>query len=565
MILAVCASTVVFPASALAAETIHDFAVTATVSPNRTTTFVEAVTYDFGYNERHGIYRIIPVTYSRNGGTYRLRLDVQNVTRDDQSEEYVESTESGRLKIKIGSADKTISGAHAYEIAYQTDRAINFFPDHDELYWNVTGNEWEAPIEKASFLLRLPEGVSFSSVSSTCFTGPFGSTESSCAITQGKSGELRVTSLRVLEYGEGMTVVVGFPKGIIIAPTAADSLWQILRDNGVLFFPLAAFIIMFMMWWQRGRDPELGTVIPEFEAPEKLSPALTGAIMTNGDVPSHTITATIIDLARRGYLKIRFEEKKGILGFGSSQTYTFVKQKEIDDKTTEYEQALFSGLFSDGEQEVAVEDLKDKKFYLDVATFRKHVQAEVDRKHVFVANPTAVRGAYITVGVFLTWGMFFFFGSSGLGVLSALLSGFFIIIFGIFMPKRTARGVKLLAGIKGFKWFLSVTEKDRLDFHNAPERTPEQFMALLPYAIAFEVEQKWAAQFASLDLPAPAWAEGSGMSHFNAMYLVSSLDSMHSAAASSGYAAPSSAGSGGSGFSGGGSGGGFGGGGGGSW
>ncbi len=132
------------------------------------------------------------------------------------------------------------------------------------------------------------------------------------------------------------------------------------------------------------------------------------------------------------------------------------------------------------------------------------------------------------------------------------------------MPRRTQDGVKLLAKIEGFKWFLSVTEKDRLAFTDAPARTPEQFQKFLPYAIALDVEKQWAKQFASLTIPPPNWAAGN-LSAFSALWLVSNLDTMHEAAKSSAYAAPSQAGSGGSGFSGGGSGGGFSGGGGGSW
>ena len=412
-----------------------------------------------------------------------------------------------------------------------------------------------------SFVVSLPNGTDPSSVTSTCFTGVYGSTEHDCTVSVAGS-DLTFESTRVLQQGEGLTIVVGLPKGVITPPSAADLFWQFMADNGVVFFPVMAFLVMFLLWWKRGRDPKLGTVIPEYEPPQKLSPALVGAIMTNGDVPSRTITATIIDLARRGYLKISFDEKKSLIGH--AQTYTFIKQKAADAAMADYEKTLFDGLFSEGDS-VKIDDLQGQKFYLTVASYRKQVQKVVDAMKVFTANPAMVRGAYISVAFFIGWGMFAVFGDTGVGVASGIATGIIIAAFGLVMPSRTTDGVRLYADLKGFKWFLSVTEKDRLDFHNAPERTPEQFMTFLPYAIAFEVETKWAGQFASLDLPPPSWATGTSMAHWNTMMLVSNLSSLHAAAASSGFSAPSSAGSGGSGFSGGGSGGGFGGGGGGSW
>jgi len=547
----------------VSADTIPEFAVKASVSKDRLATFTEDITYDFGDVMKHGIYRYIPVVYPRDNGSYQLRLKIGAVTRDGVDEPYSKSMTGGDLMLKIGDANRTIDGPHSYGITYSTDRAINFLKDHDELYWNVTGNSWPAPIEHATFVLSLPAGIDPASVTSTCFTGVTGSTEHGCTISQVGS-DLTFESTRVLQQGEELTIVVGLPKGIITPPSATDLLWQFMADNGVAFFPVMAFLVMFLLWWKRGRDPKLGTVIPEYEPPQKLSPALTGAIMTNGDVPSRTLTATIIDLARRGYLKISFDEKKTVLGLGHAQTYTFIKQKAADDKMTDYETTLFDGLFSEGDS-VKIDDLQGQKFYVQVASYKKQVQKVVDTMKVFTANPAMVRGAYISVAFFLGWGMFAVFGDTGVGVFAAIMTAIIIAAFGIVMPSRTLSGVRLYADLKGFKWFLSVTEKDRLDFHNAPERTPEQFMAFLPYAIAFEVETKWAGQFASLDMPPPSWATGTSMAQWNTMMLVSNLGSLHAAAASSGFSPPSSAGSGGSGFSGGGSGGGFGGGGGGSW
>mgnify|MGYP001561364029 FL=1 len=402
--------------------------------------------------------------------------------------------------------------------------------------------------------------MTYTNVSSTCFIGEFGSTERMCAIATSRDG-LTIQSSRILLPSEGLTVVFGFPQGVIKTLSPIEKFWRMLSDNGVLFFPLAAFIVMSWLWWTKGRDPKRVTVIQEYDPPRTFLPAIIGSAITNGDVPPKTVTATIIDLARRGYLKIRFGEEKQL--FGTKQTFTFIKRKSTDDSLAPYESRILDGLF-DGGDEQTIEGLKAQEFYDDVKVFTEDVEKEIDRMKIFIANPNRIRGAYFVVALVVGWLLYVTVTTTPLATASAIFTGCLIAGFGVFMPRRTRDGVKLLAEIEGFKWFLSVTEKDRLAFTDAPERTPEQFQKFLPYAIALGVEEQWAKQFASLTIPPPSWAEGN-LSGFTALWLIANLDMMHDAAKSAAYAAPSQAGSGGSGFSGGGSGGGFGGGGVGSW
>ncbi|MDQ7814358.1 MAG: DUF2207 domain-containing protein [Patescibacteria group bacterium] len=553
-------SLFVLPAAASAAEVINDFAVQVTSDQSRRLIFEETIAYDFGDAVRHGIYRYIPEVFDRDRSKYNYRLEVLGVLRDGQEEPYSVSRSSGQVNIKIGDADKTITGRHTYAIRYTTDRALNFFDDHDELYWNVTGNGWSVPIERASISFVYPAGVSVDSVKTDCFTGVYGSTEKACRLEERANGSV-FSATRLLDEYEGMTVVYGFPVSTFPKPTMAEKIWMLIRDNAAVFFPLAALLVMAWLWYTKGRDPKLNTIIPEYEAPQNLTPALIGSAMTNGTVPDRAMTATIIDLARRGFLKIEFGEKKGL--FKDAQTFTFVKQKTSDESLADYEKTVLDGLFKDGERQ-SVDDLKDGKFYTSVTKFKTQVAAAINKMGLFDANPVSVRLVHIVVAFIVAGGLFVFFSDTALGTFCAFLTGLIIAVFGWFMPRRTAQGIQLLTDINGFKWFLSVTEKDRMDFHNAPERTPEQFQALLPFAIVFGVENKWAAQFASMNIPPPDWATGN-TSSLNAVMLASSLNSMHSTASAAAFSPPSSAGSGGSGFSGGGSGGGGGGGGGGSW
>ena len=163
------------------AETIRSFDVRATLDANRRLTITETIGYDFEGSLRHGIYRDIPVVYERNGASYRLRLDVQDATMDGQSVDQSISTQGDNIRLKLGDADRTITGRHTYVITYSTNRAINDFPAENEreLYWNVTGDGWPVEIEEASFNLEGPGAAS----KTICFTGSYGSTEQSCTIS----------------------------------------------------------------------------------------------------------------------------------------------------------------------------------------------------------------------------------------------------------------------------------------------------------------------------------------------------------------------------------------------
>lgn len=549
------------PSTVFAAETIDRFQATATLTTERRITVTERIGYDFGSTPRHGLIREIPESYVRKGAMYDYRFKILGVRLDGGSVRYDISRSGGKVILKIGDPNATIQGRHVYEITYQTDRAINFFEEGSELYWNVTGNGWEVPIAAADFTLQLPHPVPVASQRTQCFTGRFGSNASECAVTADETS-IALASTRLLNPEEGLTVVIGLPPGMVREPTLNEKIRQILSDNGILALPLLVAILMGWLWWRRGRDPKLGTIIPQYEAPEKLAPAEVAAIQEDGALSPRGLTATILDLARRGYVHVRYGEEKGI--FSKQQALTLVKMKESDGQLSAVETILFDGLFSQG-AEVRVKDLQKQKFHTHVHAAKEALWKTLAGKRIFEARPATVRALYFVGGVLMAGIVVLLNRDLPIAWLAGLLTGLIIVGFGWFMPRRTPRGAKLMAEIKGFEWFLSVTEKERLAFHNAPERTPTQFQALLPFAIALGVEEAWAKQFEGIEMQPPEWAEGHVPPHWASLGYVAALHSLQDQGVSSAFHPPSSAGAGGSGFSGGGSGGGGGGGGGGSW
>ncbi len=97
----------------------------------------------------NGLYRTIPIEYDYHGFDYSLDLRMLDVT-DDQGEKlrYETSRERHYLKFKIYVPDAN-DATHTIVLHYSVVNALKFFDDHDELYWNVTGDEWDVPIRNA--------------------------------------------------------------------------------------------------------------------------------------------------------------------------------------------------------------------------------------------------------------------------------------------------------------------------------------------------------------------------------------------------------------------------------
>lgn len=546
------------------AESIRRFDVGAELRSDRTYVVTETIEYDFGGAQKHGIYRIIPVKYSRNGASYRLHLNVSASTMDGQPVEQQVTNEGSNIRIRLGSPDVYVTGVKTYVIRYSTDRAVNDFGEESEIYWNVTGDGWEVPIEASTFRLEGPAVA----IKSICFTGVYGSTEQDCTMAS-SSRIFTAETTRSLFPREGFTVAVRYPASSIAPLPFWKILWQMVIDNIWLMTPVLVFILMYGYWRKHGKDPAgRGTVIAHYEEPRKLPPALLAGLLEQ-EISQKAITATILDLARRGYLKVVVDGDPASKGwFAKKATYHFHKLPASEDvkelqKLSPFELTILTGLF-EGAEEVSLEDKKDGSFWKTIQTARHEAFDELKDKKLFHTNPAMVRGLWLGLAGAIAFASFFLMGFfGGLFIFAGLVSALIIAAFGWQMPKKTPEGAVVAEEAEGLRLFLSVTERDRLDFTDAPERSPEQFARFLPAAIAFGVEEKWAKQFAGIDVKPPSYIQ-SNMDGWSALQLVSMVDSMHSASTGM-YHNPSSAGSGGSGFSGGGSGGGGGGGGGGSW
>jgi uncharacterized membrane protein len=571
LLLIVVISAFFFPAaSALSTRElrIENFHSEIIVMPDASIDVTETIQAHFIGGPWHGLYREIPVEYvTPQGLNYSLFLDVKRVADGNgRALKYESSRERHYRKLKIYVPDADNS-TQDISIEYTVSDAVRFFEDHDELYWNVTGDEWDIPIQSASARIVLPENTT--NIRANVFTGAYRSrAQNADAEIAGNGVEVRTRE--PLRLQEGLTVAVAFDKGFVHEPTAAAKMVMFFRSNWPLGIPIAAFLVMFYLWWTRGRDPRLRPITAQYEPPDQLTPGEAGTLVDNS-ADMRDITASIVDLAVRGYIVIEEHQKDRMLGLMHDKDYNFIVQKDRGTWATlkPHEQSLLEGLFTAGTvgESVSMSSLENH-FYTTLPEIKSDIFSSLITHGYYARRPDSVRSAYIGAGAVVGFLIAFagakIASSQGTApltfIVAGLASGLVICAFGWFMPAHTEQGTRALEGVLGFEDFLVHVESDRF---NRMIKTPEMFEKFLPFAMALGVEKNWSRAFQGIMTQPPQWYRGSSYGpNFYPMTFANDLGYMSSRASSVMTSAPRS--SGGSGFSSGGSsGGGFGGGGGG--
>lgn len=529
------------------AEVIHSFDVDIKASKNGELNITETINYDFENEARHGIFRDIPL-YSMVGNLYRIiKIENLSVLRDSQNENFTISKDARNLNIKIGNANKTITGSHIYKISYRVVNGIGSnFQDHDEIYWNITGNTWQIIIEKAS--AKVETDFDAKLVKLICFEGPTGSKDQTCTINNNSS-----FSSQTLYPGYGLSIVSVYPVNTFQKSTLSKNppqtlsekiLGVILGNYYLIFIFLNVILPLILLYWyqkhknkKRFGSPAVNFDIPKDENKKILRPALAGTIDT-AKLERDDIVATIFDLAIRKYIKL--EEKKTVINLlPDSNDQTIIKLKEADSKLEGFEKKLFERLFKDGNK-VKLSDLR-LDFYKTFNQMEEDVFKELVNRKYYIKNPKVQKSLLLVLGVF---SLFFFniFLAATFFFLAAKLNG------------RTTQGDEIDFKIDGLKLFLKSMNRN-YKWQAEKFYTVEQ---MIPYAICLGYIDKFMEQLKIINPDYnPSWYSGyrgNFYTSYSAFYLATSSNLTTSAPSSS-------SGAGGGGFSGGGGGGG----GGGSW
>ena len=452
------------------AERIGSFDVSAQIGKDGMVNVTEYIKYDFEGAEKHGIFREIPLS-SKDGPN--IAIEVTGVSDDSGGIPFVASRSGGRLNIKIGDADKLVSGIQNYKIDYQLFGAIRFFEGHDEFYWNVTGNDWQIPILSAS--AEVSADFEFlNGTSSSCYTGPVGATFQNCSfVIESDMKSIGFSTVGSLAAGNGLTFSVSFPKGLVDPALAKQGFEE--NDHSIsiwwffaIFIPLVAIFITFFIWVivistkkligdrrLRGRP-----VVVQYNAPDGLSIA-ESAFVGHRSFRAADISPVIIKLAMDGYIKIIYPKDS----FFNRNNYELTRTKAGDDIKDGTAKKIFEYLFSDGKDAVKINDLD-----------RREGSELLRDLGVFISSDLLSRGVFEKRNLFST--------------------------------RLSNGGLDFLWKLFGFAKFLGATEKEKLELMNAPELKPEVFEKFLPYAMVLGVEKKWAKKFENIFIKPPSWVDG---------------------------------------------------------
>ncbi len=571
--------------------------------------------YAGGIDIKRGIVRSIPI-YRKNvsGIKKEMSFNILSVERDGISENYKVEKAGGYWDVYLGSSEVILKpGIYNYIIKYETYGHIGFFDTYDEIYWNVTGNDWQFRIEKASATVILPDGII--PLTNACYTGYAGSTDSNCTAKVQADNKVLFESNKALSYNEGLTIAVSFPRDIISRPPPPSALGILWMKYKYIICSLCSLFIMgiyyFFTWKKVGKDPEKPVVIPQFNPPNGWSPSIVRYIYKKG-LDNKVFTTALVSMAVKKSIKISQEGKEYSLEKINSDIPLSTEEATLSNslfavsnsiKVNDTNHSRFSAAYTSLHEAIKTKKnlkdyhLKNTKYVvfavlIILALFIGNIYLlgfNIQLIEALLYTPFIFAGIVIIIASFnerrfrkillFFFGVIFFFPvfwrfiermyeqNSILTVCVGLtVLGLAIYIYLIKAP--TELGAKTMSELEGFRMYLKTAEENRLNLLTPPERTPELFEQLLPYAIALDVENDWGKKFSEVLERAnyqPEWYDSN--KPFRPQYFVSSFPNSFTSSVGQARIDPSSSsgssgsgswssGSGGGGFSGGGGGGG---------
>lgn len=557
--------------SALAEERILAYHSDIQVLPDGGLEVAETITVRAeGHSIRRGIFRDFPTRYrTRSGNRVVVAFEPIEVLRDGRPEPWFTERLYNGVRLNTGNDDfLRVPAEYTYTLRYRTTRQLGHFDAHDELYWNVNGLGWDFSIDRLSAEVRLPAAVPAGELAAEAYTGPEGATGRDYTVEVFPGGA-RFAASRPMGGREGMTIVLGFPKGLVPVPTFAQRIGWLLHDNRGVLVALAGLVLLLLFylyqWNRRGRDPAPGSIFPIYDPPEGESPGGVRFLRRMG-YDSRCFAADLIDMGVRGYLRI--ERDKGLLK--DEWTLHRVPGANVA-MLSPSQRAIAAKLFGKGES-IVLRNTNASQIG-GARTDQMTALAKRYSPRYFIGN-----GWVVFLGVlFSAITLFFAFAiAQGDGVVLivvlAVLSVVAHAVFGHLMKAPTAEGRRLLDRIDGLRMYLGVAERDELRAVAGPGEAPSldaaRYEALLPYAVALDVEEAWTRKFTVAVGAAAATAAAAGLGWYSGRGGVSDIgrlsrdlgSTLSSTISSSSSPPGSSSGGGGGGSSGGGGGGGGGGG-----
>jgi len=557
----------------LGAEQILDYRIAIDIQSDGSLDVTEDIVVRAeGQQIRRGIFRDFPTRYrDRRGNNVVVGFEVLSVERDGSPEPWFTEKVSNGVRVNTGGDEflPVLPGEYRFRLRYRTTRQLGFFPDNDELYWNAIGTGWLFPILAGEVVARLPTAVPMESIGVEAYTGPQGAQGQAYRATVTAPGEARWQLSAPLAPSEGLTIVMTFPKGVVVQPGATQRLMWLLVDNRSLLAALAGLLVMLgymtRRWLQVGRDPRPGVIIARYEPPAERSPAEL-RYLQKGTYDMRCFTADLLTSAVDGQVIVECEARR-------LRKDRWQLQRTHAEPLSSFATAktLLSSLLPTPGETLVLENTQASRVQKASKAHFKALDARLHGSH-FQRNGRSTAMAALLVAMTAAVAIWGFDGGGRpltLVVLGVMVASIFL--FSKLIAAPTAEGRKLLDQAEGLKRYLSVAERDELAAMGGPGQPPvldaERYQSLLPYAVALEVEEAWTGKFTAAVGAAAAAAAAAGISWYRGgrvsdmgSFAKSLGDGLNSSIASASTPPGSSSGSGGGGSSGGGGGGGGGGG-----
>jgi uncharacterized membrane protein YgcG len=511
-----------------------------------------------GKQIKRGIYRDFPTDYKdRFGNSYRVDFEIISVRKDGQLESFHTERLKNGIRIYIGVNNVFLQpGEYTYSLAYRTTHQLGFFDDHDELYWNVTGNGWAFPIDYASAGVTLPASIPSSEMALEGYTGGYGAKGQDYDAWINETGVAAFETTRRLAKNEGLTIVVTWPKGYFTAPSLADRVSHLLSANSHIVALLAGLALLglyyILIWVKMGKDPPAGVIVPHYIPPKGYSPASMRFIRRMG-YDHKAFAAALVNLAIKGYLTIDEDD----------DSFTLTKTDKEHIKMAPGEKALVRRLLRHAGVIQLTQD-NHETISAAIDSHKKSLKRNYEKIYFLTNSIYLVPGVLIsivtlvaisltlpdttrsseavlmtawltawTIGVvvlvkaaisawravgtsgitapivttvfalpFVAFEVFGFWALSNTASYVIPLVLVVLVIINVFfyyaLKTPTRAGRKLLDKVEGFRNYLQVAEGQELKGRRLPRRTIDQFEIYLPYALALDVEQQWSEQFADV-------------------------------------------------------------------
>ena len=551
-----------FAPAAFAREEITSYDVAVEVQTDGDIIVNETLRVNAEGNEiRRGIFRDLPHFYlDASGNRLAYEYHVLAVERDGAEEPYDTETEGNAFRIRIGDEDVFIEpGQQTYLIRYEVKNQVRYFADYDEIYWNATGNFWNFPIVHARVTVTLPPGATIRQTAA--YTGGEGT--SGRDYTYKSAGDRHTfETTRPLNAREGITVAIGFGKGLIDPPSASDRSgvwWQRYGALTILGMSLVGlFWFLYNGFLRVGRDPAKGPVFPRYEPPAGYSPAATHQIFYRGVQGHRALIATLMNLAVKGRLSIDATDKKNTV-------LTRLSPGTLD--VPPEDEALALGIFG-GRSTKTLGGSYDAGFTTAYTSFQESLGKKYGDDYfrwnigyTLTAIIVSILVIIVSALIVVQWTVWHTLAIIALAAIN--------VVFLYLMPAPTQKGQAVRTEIEGFRLYMETAEKLQLNsvepgLTAPPPMTTKRYETFLPYAVALGVEKPWTQHFERL-IPEeaanyhPTWTNMSTSQSFGSL-TSAMVSNMSTGVSSSLPQSSSSSGSGGGGSSGGGGGGGGGGG-----